>query len=67
MKNILKEFNILYAEDDKAVQSLVVEYLSRYFREVHVANDGKEALELYKNIKVDVLLLDIDMPLALPK
>jgi len=62
MKNILKAFTILYAEDDKAVQSLVVEYLSRYFREVHVANDGKEALELYKNIKVDVLLLDIDMP-----
>jgi len=62
MKNILKAFTILYAEDDKAVQGSVVEYLSRYFREVHVANDGKEALELYKDVKVDVLLLDIDMP-----
>jgi len=62
MKNILKEFSILYAEDDLAVQGSVVEYLSRYFKEVHVANDGKEALKLYKNIKADVLLLDIDMP-----
>jgi len=62
MKNILKAFTILYAEDDKAVQGSVVEYLSRYFREVHVANDGKEALALYKDVKVDVLLLDIDMP-----
>ncbi len=62
MKNILKEFNILYAEDDKSVQDSVVEYLKRYFKEVHVANNGKEALELYEQKKVDVLLLDIDMP-----
>lgn len=62
MKNILNEYSILYAEDDTAVQTSVVEYLNRYFKKVHVANDGKEALELYEQIKVDVLLLDIDMP-----
>ena len=62
MKNILKQYSILYAEDDPNVQASVVEYLNRYFKKVYVANDGEEALEVYKKVKVDVLLLDIDMP-----
>jgi len=62
MKEILKNHSILYAEDDKALQLATVEYLQRYFKEVHVASDGKEALELYKKCQPHVLLLDIDMP-----
>ena len=62
MKEILKNHSILYAEDDKALQLATVEYLQRYFKEVHVASDGKEALLLYKKCQADVLLLDIDMP-----
>lgn len=59
---IVKKYSILYAEDNKEVQTEVVEYLAKYFKEVHVANDGKEALDLYAKKEVDVLLLDIDMP-----
>jgi len=62
MKEILKNHSILYAEDDKALQLATVEYLQRYFKEVHVASDGKEALLLYKKYQASVLLLDIDMP-----
>ena len=62
MKEILKNHSILYAEDDKSLQAITVEYLERYFKEVYIANDGKEALALYKKCQPKVLLLDIDMP-----
>jgi len=62
MNGTLKSYSILYAEDNKAIQHSTEEYLKRYFKNVYVANDGKEVLALYKSTKVDVLLLDIDMP-----
>jgi len=62
MKEILKNYSILYAEDDIGLQKATVAYISRYFKEVHVASDGKEAWELYKKYKPDVLLSDVDMP-----
>ena len=58
----LKNFTLLYAEDDMAILKEMLEYFSSYFKEVFVANDGKEALELYKKHKPDVLILDIYMP-----
>lgn len=58
----LKNFTLLYAEDDMAILKEMLEYFSSYFKEVFVANDGKEALELYKKHKPDVLVLDIYMP-----
>jgi len=62
MKEILKTHSILYAEDNKVLQSTTVEYLKRFFKEVYVANDGKEALDLYRKFQPHVLLLDVDMP-----
>ncbi|MCT7555160.1 response regulator transcription factor [Aliarcobacter butzleri] len=61
-KDNLKSFTLLYAEDDKAIQKEMLEYFASYFKEVFIANDGKEALELYKKYKPDVLILDIYMP-----
>ena len=62
MKENLKNFTLLYAEDDKAVQGEMLEYFQSYFKEVFIADDGKEALALYKQHKPDVLILDIYMP-----
>jgi DNA-binding response OmpR family regulator len=62
MKTALKPYTILYAEDDLAVQKSTTEYLQRFFKEVVVASDGREALQLYKKCQVDVVLLDIEMP-----
>lgn len=59
---ILKNFSILYAEDNIELQRAVLEYLERHFGAVYVADDGKEALEKYACYAPDVLLLDIDMP-----
>ncbi|WP_164966548.1 response regulator transcription factor [Arcobacter sp. AHV-9/2010] len=61
-KDSLKNFTLLYAEDDEAILKDMLEYFKSYFKEVFVAKNGKEALELYKKHKPDVLILDIYMP-----
>ncbi|MDD2790424.1 MAG: response regulator transcription factor [Sulfurimonas sp.] len=62
MKENLKNFTLLYAEDDIEIQKEMLEYFKSYFREVYTAEDGKEALTLYKEHKPDVCILDIYMP-----
>jgi DNA-binding response OmpR family regulator len=60
--NILKTLSILYAEDDLIIQESISRILKMFFREVFVANDGNEVLEIYQNNKIDVLILDYVMP-----
>ena len=62
MREKLKEFTLLYAEDDISVQKEMLEYFKTYFKEVYSTSTGKEALEAYKKHKPDVLILDIYMP-----
>ena len=54
-------YSVLYAEDDKDVRKNYVLYLENYFDKIYEANDGKEALDIYKDRKPDILLLDITM------
>jgi len=61
-KSILSRHSVLYAEDHGETQEIVTGYLERYFQEVYVASDGKEALDLYHRHTPDVLILDIDIP-----
>ena len=58
----LNNYTILYVEDDPNVQKNIKEYLERFFKEVLVASDGKEGLELYKKCSPDGILLDVDIP-----
>lgn len=57
-----KNYSILYAEDDKAVRKNYVIYLESYFDKIYEADNGKDALIIYKDRKPDILLLDINMP-----
>lgn len=60
--NILKSLSILYAEDDSVIQNSISRILKMFFKEVYIANDGNEALEIYQNNKIDVIMLDYVMP-----
>ncbi|MDX9743685.1 MAG: response regulator transcription factor [Arcobacteraceae bacterium] len=62
MRSILKNFTLLYAEDDIKVQQQMFEYFNTYFKKVYLADNGKKALELYKEHHPHVLILDIYMP-----
>ena len=55
-------FLILIAEDESEIASILDAYLVREgLRTVH-ARDGAVALELYKTLKPDLILLDVKMP-----
>lgn len=60
--SIFKSLNVLYAEDDLVIQESITRILKLFFKEVFVANDGSEALEIYYNNQIDVIILDYVMP-----
>lgn len=62
MRNILKNFTLLYAEDDLDIQEQMREYFDTFFKTTYVASNGKDALQLYKTHMPDVMILDIYMP-----
>ncbi len=62
MRSILKNYTILYVEDELDVQANMSEYLKSYFKEVYLASNGKEALLVYEKFSPDVALLDINIP-----
>nr|WP_321267878.1 response regulator [uncultured Sulfurimonas sp.] len=62
MNNMLKNFTILYVEDDEMVRKSAVEYLERVAKKVLQAKDGKEAINVWKKHKPDIIITDISMP-----
>ena len=59
----MHKLTLLYAEDDQETRENYTFVLKQYFHEVYSAKNGKEALDIYRERKPDVLLLDISMPL----
>ncbi|RXJ88919.1 regulator [Arcobacter sp. CECT 8983] len=66
MKNLnlesLKQITILYAEDDLVIQQQTAGILKNLVKKVYVANCGKEAVDIYNEKKVDIIITDITMP-----
>lgn len=53
---------ILVAEDDEIIRSGIKEYLVEFKYDIYEARDGKEALDIFKNNEIDLIILDIQMP-----
>jgi len=62
MRDMLRNFTLLYVEDKKIVRKNALEYLKRVAKEVYEAGDGKEAINLWKEHKPDIIITDINMP-----
>ena len=58
----MNKYTVLCVEDESGIRENMVEILEEFFKEVLVASDGIEALEIFKNKKVDLLITDINMP-----
>ena len=56
------KINILIVEDEKEIREGVSEYLSEVGYNVISAEDGMQAIELFKNSKIDLVILDIMLP-----
>jgi CheY-like chemotaxis protein len=64
-KNIgckIDHLNILLVEDNFINQKVAIRILTGYGALVDTANNGKEALELFKQKEYDLILMDIQMP-----
>jgi CheY-like chemotaxis protein len=57
-----KNIQILLTEDNPINQKLSVAILEKKGYTVHVANNGREAIEAYHRKRYDVILMDIQMP-----
>ena len=55
-------YTVLYVEDEQDIREELSEILEYYFKNVIVAEDGVEAIELYKKNNIDLVLTDICMP-----
>ena len=60
--NFTKNLKILYAEDDKALQEQTRDFFEVLFASVSIADDGQEALSMYKKEYFDIVISDVKMP-----
>jgi len=66
-KKILKRLTILYVEDDFTIRESMYNIFLKLFKEVYVAKDGKDGLELFSSLTnnqltIDLIISDINMP-----
>ncbi|MDQ7067984.1 MAG: response regulator transcription factor [Sulfurimonas sp.] len=62
MRKYLKNYTLLYCEDDDNIRKSMQEYFNAYFKEVYIATDGNNALDIYQKYSPHVVILDINMP-----
>lgn len=57
------DISLLYVEDERVTREQVSRILQRVVTELHVAENGREGLALYRKKRPDIVLSDIMMPL----
>lgn len=60
---VLKTATILYVESDVLPRDKISKYLKKIFGKVLIAKDGEEALDLFINNKVDILVTNMYLPI----
>lgn len=61
-KTLLSNITILYVEDEEMISEEVSFYFKKYVKDFFVANNGEEGLKLFKEVKPDIIITDIQMP-----
>ncbi|MCX7821227.1 MAG: EAL domain-containing protein [Brevinematales bacterium] len=56
------DLNVLYAEDESLIRIEVEEMLKQIANNVFVVEDGEKALQIFKDVHIDVIITDIRMP-----
>jgi len=62
---LLKQFTILYVENDKKTANETLELYNAIFKKVYFSNNGKDALELFKkyNDEIDLTITNVETPI----
>lgn len=59
---MLKDFTLLYVEDDADTQEYMEFYLADEVKEFYQAYNGEEGIEVYQAKKPDIIVTDLNMP-----
>ena len=62
MYDNLKNKSVLYIEDDPVVLKNISKLLSNYFLQIYTAYDAKEGYQKFLQQKIDLLIVDIELP-----
>ena len=57
-----KKFNILLVEDDDSIRRSLAAFFEDYDIEVLEAENAEIGLEIFKEVKVDVMIVDLRLP-----
>ncbi|MGA1931933.1 response regulator transcription factor [Arcobacter sp. YIC-464] len=61
-KELFENISLLYVEDDLMTSQEVTFFLKKYIKNLYVAKNGEEGLELFKKHKPDMIITDVQMP-----
>ena len=61
-KELLSSITILYVEDEQMIREEVSYFFKKYIKNFHVAKNGIEGIERFKEVKPDIIITDIQMP-----
>lgn len=62
LSKLLNEITILYVEDDILTKEAIIETLKKFSKNILVADNGEEALEIYDNNEIQLIISDVEMP-----
>ncbi|MFV0564149.1 response regulator [Malaciobacter mytili] len=62
--SFLSNLSILYVEDHQSTQEELGRIFKTFFKNVFIASNGEEGLQLFNNKKdeIDIIISDINMP-----
>jgi len=58
----MNEMSLLIVDDNKKTLNYLKELLKNFFHKIFLAQNANEALEIYKQLKPEILLIDIYLP-----
>ena len=59
---IMKNFKVLFIDDDEQILSIVEQFITRWGYDVTTASDGRDAVEAVQNKHYNVVFTDLIMP-----
>ena len=62
LRKYLKELNILCVDDSQQIRQLYIHILKSYSKQLFIAQDGKEALQVFLQKDIDIVITDYMMP-----
>jgi CheY-like chemotaxis protein len=62
LKSLLKSKNLLIVEDSEINRIILHRSFNQYFNEILIAQNGQEAIKIFKEKSIDLIISDISMP-----